>query len=333
MALVKHPVDKTANGVDHAVVNGALNGSLHHAPSAGKPAAGKAGAHRDADAQRRKARTLAKQQQAAERVASATTQLSSGITEAASAAEELKRAMDQIAAGAEEASGAAQESLRAVNRVTDALAKTKTNAAESRTKSETLQTLIGGVGAAVAGTVVNVGAAAERQAGSVGLVKELERQAANIGEIVKAVVRIADQTNLLALNAAIEAARAGQHGKGFAVVADEVRTLAETSEKSAREIENLVGQIQSEVQTISEGINASATAAKGEVEKGRVISEQLGNIRDEMVVVVRGATEIAAAAAQADRAAIEAQKGAEAIAAAAEEQSSACEASLKMVNE
>jgi methyl-accepting chemotaxis protein len=67
-------------------------------------------------------------------------------------------------------------------------------------------------------------------------ITELEKQADEIGEIVKTVAHIADQTNLLALNAAIEAARARQHGKGFAVVADEVRTLAETSERSARQI-------------------------------------------------------------------------------------------------
>ena len=57
--------------------------------------------------------------------------------------------------------------------------------------------------------VNNVVVAAERQAESVKMVAALERQAANIGDIVKAVARIADQTNLLALNAAIEAARAG----------------------------------------------------------------------------------------------------------------------------
>ncbi|MFW9605476.1 MAG: hypothetical protein ACMV0I_02815 [Pseudomonas sp.] len=59
---------------------------------------------------RKRARTLAKQQQAAERVAAAASQLSTGINEASAASEELKRASDQIAAGAEEASGAAQES-------------------------------------------------------------------------------------------------------------------------------------------------------------------------------------------------------------------------------
>ena len=44
------------------------------------------------------------------------------------------------------------------------------------------------------------------------MVSELETQAANIGDVVKDVARIADQTDLLALNAAIEAARAGKHG-------------------------------------------------------------------------------------------------------------------------
>ena len=325
MALVKQHIEPHINGNAH-IAAGADAGGV-------KGGNGRAAHVRDADAQRRKARTLAKQQQAAERVASATTQLSSGISEAASAAEELKRAMDQISSGAEESSGAAQESLRAVSRVADALAKTKANAAVSQQKAELLQKLIGTVANEIQGTVTNVGKAAQRQAGSVDLVKELERQAANIGEIVKAVVRIADQTNLLALNAAIEAARAGQHGKGFAVVADEVRTLAETSEKSAREIEALVSQIQAEVQTISEGINATANSAEGEVSKGRLISEQLASIRDEMVTVLSGAQDISSAAEQADRAAIDAQKGSEAIAAASEQQSSAAEEALKMVNE
>ena len=59
-----------------------------------------------ADENRQKARTHAKQQKAAERVAAATAQLASGITEASSAAEELRKAMEQIAAGAEEAASA-----------------------------------------------------------------------------------------------------------------------------------------------------------------------------------------------------------------------------------
>lgn len=93
-------------------------------------------------------------------------------------------------------------------------------------------------------------------------VAQLEKQAESIGNIIKTVVRIADQTNLLALNAAIEAARAGEHGKGFAVVADEVRVLAETSEKAANDIREVVNNIQQEVKVVVNAINESAAKAR-----------------------------------------------------------------------
>jgi methyl-accepting chemotaxis protein len=178
-----------------------------------------------------------------------------------------------------------------------------------------------------------VAVAAQRQAASVAMVAELEKQAANIGEIVKAVARIADQTNLLALNAAIEAARAGKHGKGFAVVADEVRTLAETSEKSAKQIQDLIGQIQGDVKTIADGINVSSKAIEAEVEKGKVITTQLEQIRLDAVDIVKGTQEIAAGAAQSSLASEQALKGSQDIAAAAEEQSAGAEESSKTVAE
>jgi methyl-accepting chemotaxis protein len=62
-----------------------------------------------------------------------------------------------------------------------------------------------------------------------------------IDKLMSAIEDVSFRTNLLALNAAVEAARAGEKGAGFAVVADEVRTLAQTTQKTARDIRELVG--------------------------------------------------------------------------------------------
>ncbi|CAH2601430.1 Methyl-accepting chemotaxis protein [Rhodovastum atsumiense] len=321
MALVKS--SELRDGTKHVAVA---------PPSAGESLAKSQTANAKA-AQRRPVRTFARQQKAAERVASATTQVSSGISEASSAAEELRRSMEQISAGAEEASGAAEESMQAVRRIGISIGRSRDNAELSQSKTDSLQTLVASVNGQITASLASIGRAAERQIASVAMVAELEKQAANIGEIVKAVARIADQTNLLALNAAIEAARAGQHGKGFAVVADEVRTLAETSEKSARDIQTLVAEIQREVTTISDGINKSAAATGAEVEKGRVVTAQLEVVRTDMAEILRGARDILSASEESARAATEAQKGSEAVAAAAEEQSAACQEALRTVEQ
>lgn len=313
MALIKKP----SNASNAAVPSRSTSASSSH----------------DSDAQRKKARTFAKQQQAAERIAAATGQLASGVNEAASAAEELKRAADQIAAGAEEASGAAEESTVALRQVVGAIGRQLQNAEAAQTKGNSAYNLIARVNVDVTDLINNVGVAAKRQAASVEMVNELENQASNIGDIVKAVARIADQTNLLALNAAIEAARAGQHGKGFAVVADEVRTLAETSEKSAKQIQELVAQIQKEVKVIADGINTSAKTVESEVENGRLILEQLARISVVSVEVTNGIRDIATSAHQSAAASQQAMQGSEAIAAASEQQSAAAEEATKTVDE
>jgi methyl-accepting chemotaxis protein len=82
---------------------------------------------------------------------------------------------------------------------------------------------------------------------AINTVQSVETQSQQIGQILEAIRSIADQTNLLALNAAIEAARAGEQGRGFAVVADEVRTLAQRSQNSTSEINDIINRLRDSV--------------------------------------------------------------------------------------
>ena len=80
--------------------------------------------------------------------------------------------------------------------------------------------------------------------------------AQQIKEATALITSIAEETNLLSLNASIEAARAGESGRGFAVVASQISKLAEQSNESAQQIEqiitNLLRESSKSVETMNE---------------------------------------------------------------------------------
>lgn len=280
-----------------------------------------------------RARTMAKQQQLAERIATATEQLGAGIDQAANASTELGATMSQVATGADEASSASEEIRVGVTQIEKNAVVAADRANESLKNVNDAQELVETTGADIEMLIEGIRNAAETNLESTKLVAELENQSMEIGNIVDAVVRIADQTNLLALNAAIEAARAGEHGRGFAVVADEVRNLAEISEKSARDIRSLVTEIQDNVKVVVKDVEDAGTAASEEVKRANQVTQDLVKISSEMNIVQKAIVEVNQNSIDAKEGAVELLGIAEQIAAAAEEQGTASEEVNKSVAE
>lgn len=281
------------------------------------------GSHAAPPGRLRKSVKTAGKEKVSERVAAATEELAGGLTEAAAAAEELRRSMEQISSGAEEAAGASQEQLAAIKQIAANLTMARTEADNSRRRTEGAQILLAESAAQIGNSVQAIEKNSERQVASGDIISELERRAQDVSEVTGAVSRISDQTNLLALNAAIEAARAGDHGRGFAVVAEEVRALAEAADKNALEVKALAEDIQTRVRDAAATVKDAAIKAVAQAKTGRTIIEILSGLRSNMLELTDGSQQTLTASVEAERAIREAQKGAELVAGAAEEQASA----------
>jgi len=127
------------------------------------------------------------------------------------------------------------------------------------------------------------------------VIQELADQSTNVGNVLDVIKDIAEQTNLLALNAAIEAARAGDQGRGFAVVADEVRSLAQRTQKSAGEIEDMIGSLQGKAEQSTQTIRVNAEKIASTRDNMTTANEALGTIKESAVEIHRLNSSIASA--------------------------------------
>ncbi|MCM0761259.1 MULTISPECIES: methyl-accepting chemotaxis protein [Sporomusa] len=90
---------------------------------------------------------------------------------------------------------------------------------------------------------------------------------------------IATQTKLLSLNASIEAARAGTHGRGFAVVAQEMQKLAQSSAEATENINTILGEIQTSISAVIQGINQSAAVSAEQARAMQEIIHMVENVQ------------------------------------------------------
>ncbi|QIK37624.1 methyl-accepting chemotaxis protein [Caldichromatium japonicum] len=169
-------------------------------------------------------------QEAASGVAGAATQLVQASNASHNLMEQQHQETDMVATAMNEMSATVAEVANNTTAAADAAHQASHQAREGRM---VVRHSVNGIRALADG----VGEAART-------IQQLEHESVNIGKILDVIRGIAGQTNLLALNAAIEAARAGEQGRGFAVVADEVRALAQRTQESTQEIQEMIGRLQ-----------------------------------------------------------------------------------------
>ena len=163
-------------------------------------------------------------------------------------------------------------------------------------QTDSADTTIGKSVGVVQESVGKIASLDETMTSVAGVIRELHGRSESIGSVLSVIKASAEQTNLLALNAAIEAARAGEQGRGFAVVADEVRSLAQRTQESTYEIEQIVSQFQSQTQEAFKAVEGSKDVVTGAVSLSGTLSQELSLIRDAVADIRDMSDQIAAAA-------------------------------------
>ena len=173
----------------------------------------------------------------------------------------------------------------AINEMSTSIDEVTQRTTEASTAADNSMELVDTSATTINETIEQVRELSDRILASKSMIDEVQEGTTNIVNILVVIKGIADQTNLLALNAAIEAARAGEQGRGFAVVADEVRTLAQNTQNSTVEIENMIQSLEAKVSKATEAMNLGNEQAKGIVEKTHEVTRSLSEVEASVSVI------------------------------------------------
>ncbi|WP_412071448.1 methyl-accepting chemotaxis protein [Pseudomonas sp. FEN] len=148
----------------------------------------------------------------------------------------------------------------------------------------------------IEGTIELIRQLSEQAEQTASIIGDLKYESDAISSVLDVIRGIADQTNLLALNAAIEAARAGDHGRGFAVVASEVRTLAQKTQESTGNIQQMIVNLQAGSDRASASMQETLDKAQAGADKVERAGEMLVRIAEGVASISDRNIQIASAA-------------------------------------
>ena len=204
--------------------------------------------------------------------------ISESAQQLASAAEEMSSVMEQSTRGLQAQNDEIEQAATAVNEMSAAVDEVAANAVSSAEASKASDEDSKHGHYQISETISSIQNLVDEVLGASSKAEGLAVQAQDISKVLEVIRGIAGQTNLLALNAAIEAARAGEAGRGFAVVADEVRSLAQRTQDSTEEIEQMINGIQQGTQGTVEALNSSAEHAGQTLQRANSAGSALGKI-------------------------------------------------------
>jgi len=214
----------------------------------------------------------------------ATEQSGEVMQETQRCAHQQQSATDQVAVAINQMAATVEEVARHANSASDAATEASSASDEGQ---ETVAKTIG---------LMTTLSDSIRSANDV--ITRVSVDSGNIGSVLDVIRGISEQTNLLALNAAIEAARAGEQGRGFAVVADEVRTLAQRTQESTQEIQEMISRLQEGSNNAVKVMEAGVINAEQAVQQATAAGESLHKINAAVVGIVSINTQIATATHQ-----------------------------------
>ncbi|MBK5412321.1 methyl-accepting chemotaxis protein [Pseudomonas sp. TH34] len=235
-----------------------------------------------------------------------------GISESsqqlASAAEEMSSVMEQSTRGLQAQNDEIEQAATAVTQMSAAVDEVAGNAVSSAEASKASDEDSKHGHYQISETISSIQNLVDEVLGASTKAEGLAVQAQDISKVLEVIRGIAGQTNLLALNAAIEAARAGEAGRGFAVVADEVRSLAQRTQDSTEEIEQMINGIQQGTQDTVGALNSSAEHAGQTLQRANSagsalekITAAISQISQRNLVIASAAEQQALVAREVDR--------------------------------